>query len=441
MAEPVEAPIRRVESHVDLQSQIDDLSAALQDWRRTREYSAPTEERLTRITLQCARMVESWQQMEQRRGAGEAGVEPRGGDGGRPAPSAWTGERIHALERTIEHEWNALREGHDRPDRQLRDQAVSLAESCVTAANLTLRGFASVESRLSALEQDIQGRMAQLAHDVQSVVAELRSARPQALPGGTPAFPLESVMRIHEEMRGSNATGPAGALKPAPAPALPEWTESATALTARMESLEQAVGSSAAKTARPTRAWWYSAIALIVVLTGSAVFTVRMQRRVDARLNEAAVRVSAAERERDATTAAVRQEAARQVADARQSAAQAQVVGNVLAAPDRVRYWMAGVGASSRAYAQLLFSRSRGIVFSASRLEPAGDGKTYQLWLLTTNGPVSLGLVTPDTGGRVTLSTDILPNPLGRLTGAVVTREPGDGSPQPSEDNVLVRIE
>ena len=449
MANPVDAPIRKDEPRgPDLQTQIDDLRVALQDWRRTREYSQPTEERLAQITVQCARMVESWQQMEQRRDAGVAGPEGRRGDGGAVVENRLdhdSGERIRALERTIEHEWEALGEGHDDEPGQLREPAASLAESCVAAANLTLRGFARTESRLAALEQDLQGGMAQLSRDLQSVVAELRGARPQALPGAASAFPLESVMRIHEELREPDATAGshADALKAGPARALPPWTESATALTARMESLERAVSNAAAAPAQPIGAWrpQYSVIGLLVALTGIVLFSLWMQRRVDTRLNDAADRVSAAERERDATTAATREEAARQIADARQSAVQAQIVGNVLAAPDRVRYWLGGVGDNSRAYAQVLFSRSRGMVFSASRLRQVGAGQTYQLWLLTRGGPVSAGLMTPDTAGRVTLASDAPLTLPGRLTGALVTLEPAAGRSQPSADKVLIRVE
>ncbi len=445
MAEPVDAPVLKTDPRgADLQTQIDALSVALQDWRRTREYSQPTEQRLAQITVQCARMVESWQQVEQRdqrRSGDVAGrAEQRGALGPVESPlQQATAERIRDLERAIEHEWDALRESSDEPARQLRQQAATLAESSVSTANLTLRGFESVESRLAALEQELHGRMTQLSNDLQSVVAELRSVRPHALPGAASAFPLESVMRIHEELRESDATPASGAqaLKAGPVRALPPSTESATALTARMESLERAVGKATAAQPSSARRPQYVVIGLLVALAGLALFSLWTQRRVDTRLNDAAARVSAAERESDAA----REAAARQIADARQSAAHAQIVGNVLAAPDRVRYWLTGTGANARAYAQVQFSRSRGLVFSASRLRPAGDGKTYQLWLLTRGGPVSAGLMTPDTAGRVTLATDTPLTLPGRLAGALVTLEPAGGRSQPSTDRVLIPVE
>ncbi|CAN5842175.1 hypothetical protein BH18ACI5_BH18ACI5_18880 [soil metagenome] len=453
VAEPLPAPIQQNSPpDPDLQAQIDDLRQALQDWRRTRAYSQPTEERLAQITLQCARMVEAWEQMEQNRTPGAPALEDP-----RPGPRAIESQvqpdprdRIRAIERSIEHEWEALRDGNEEPDRQLREQAVKLAESCVAAANLTVQSFARAESRLAALEQDIQGRMTQLSQDLQSVVAELRQARPQSLPGSAAAFPLESVMRIHEELRDSDGTAPASkALGTAPL-ALSESTESAMALTARVESLERVVNTAATETAQSSGGWrrQYTVVAL-AALAGIVVFGVSLQRRVDTRLSEAAARVSAAERQRDATTAetntrlaATREEASREIAAARQSAAQAQTVGNVLAAPDLVRYWLTGANANARAFAQVLFSRSRGMVFSASRLPAPGAGKTYQLWLLTRGGPVSGGWITPDASGRVTLALETVP--LGadrRLTGALVTLEPEGGSPQPSADQVLVRVQ
>ena len=446
MAEPVNAPVPIADpGDPDLQGQIDGLRIALRDWRRTREYSQPTQERLEQITLQCARLVEAWQQMERRRTSSVARIDERRDPGAVESRlQRATGERIHALERAIEQEWEALPKGTDDPARQLTEQAASLAESCVAAANLALRGFANAESRVATLERDIQSGMAQLSRDLQSILAELRSARPPGLPGSNPAFPLEGVMRIHQELRESDAPAQK-ALEATPPDAPPKDAESTTttALVARVESLERAVEHAGEAPAVSRGGWlpWYAIVGLIAALAGVALFGLWMQRRVDARLNEAALRVSAAEQQRDATVAATREEASRQVADARQSAAQAQIVGNVLAAPDLVRYWLAGAGSTSRAYAQVLFSRSRGVVFSALRLDPAPAGRTYQLWLLTRGGPVSAGVLTPDADGSVTLATDVPVTAPGRLTGAVVTLEAAGGGTEPSGDTVLVRVE
>ena len=447
MAEPVDAHIPGDDPRdADIQTQVDDLRVALQEWRRTREYSQSTEERLAHITLQCARMIESWQQMERRR-TNIAAIDGRRGEWG-AADSRFqhpAGERLRALERAIEFEWAALSEGRSEKSAPAND-AATLAESRAAAANLTIRGFASVESRLTALEHDLQNRMAQLSRELQSVVAELRTARPQAAPAAAPAaFPLESVMRIHEELRGAEGESGPGpeSLKAGATRALPQPSETALALVARVESLERAV-ENAADTAVQSRSGWrplYVLLGLVVAVAAVALIAIWMQRRVDAKLSEAAVKVAAAERERDQQTAAAREEAARQVADARQSAERAQIVSNVLAAPDLVRYWLVGTGGNARAYAQVLYSRSRGMVFSASRLEPAGAGRTYQLWILTKGGAVSAGLITPDSGGRVTLSTDVPVALPGRLAGAIVTVENEGGGTAPSGERALLRVE
>ena len=429
MAEPVGAPIFKRDSRgADFQTQIEDLNAALQEWRRTRQYSPYTEERLAQITVQCARMVEAWQQSEQRRN-------------GSGAPD--TTERLRALERTIEHEWEALREIQEQPaSHSSSPPPLPRAENRYPDTELAVRSPASIETRLTALEQDLQDRMAQISRDLQAVLIELRSSRPQS--ASAPAFPLESVMRIHEELRGSEGGPQHGpqSLKGGAVRALPESTEATAALATRLESLERAVASSAVSTAQPVPTGRPRLVVplLLASLAGMIVFAVWMQRRVDSRLDEAATRIAAAEQQRDASVAATREEASRQVAEAQQSAAQATMVGDVLAAPDRIRFWMSGVGASSRAYAQLLFSRSRGIVFSASRLPQAAPGQTYQLWLLTIAGPISVAPLTPDSAGRVTLAMEIPRTLQSRLMGPLVTLEPDGGSTQPSGQKVLIRI-
>lgn len=443
MAEPVDAPIPRSDSRdVDLQPQIDDLSLALQEWRRTRDFSPAAEERLVQITFQCARMVESWEQLERSRIAVAGPERPDAVERLHQA----TGERLRALERHIEHEWDALPDARNRPGKRPNGEDKHPAAVAPGAAPMALRGFAGVESRLAALEEDLQAGMAQLSRELQTVVTELRQARsqpPSAPPA--PAFPLESVMRIHEELRESAKTdAPAPDAIAAAAPrALPQGPETALALTARVESLERAVATATEAAPPPRRGWGALGMVFVaaVALAGLTFFGLWMQRRVDARLDDAALRISEAERQRDATIAATREEAERQVADARQTAAQAQIVSNVLAAPDLVRYWLTGPGGDATAYGQVLFSRSRGLVFSATRLDPPGSGQTYQLWLLTRGGPVNAALIAPDSAGRVTHATDVPLTVQGRLTGAILTVAPAGGGADPSDGRVLLRVE
>jgi hypothetical protein len=445
----------------DLQTQIDSLSLTLQQWRQVQEDGEPIEGRLSQLTEQCARIVERWRQADERQTELVARLEERLNEW-RARESRLqenSGARIRDLERTIEQEWQALRQIHEEPVKQLREQAATLGETCAAAANLALRGFERAESRFVALEQDLQNRMAQLSHDFQAALAAMQSSSGsnQALPPRREplaAFPLDSVMRIHEELRESDGgptvpsrtlpdpVPPAVSLPAKPVAFLPEAAES---LASRMESLEAKIA------AAPTNAaWWrsYPAAALLIGLIAAAgIFSFWIQGRVENRLAEADARVAAADRQREAATqvannqlAANRAEAGKEVAEARQTALQAQIVGNVLAAPDVIRYDLNGTGPAPRSYAKVMWSRSRGLLFSASRLPQLKAGTSYQFWLITGSGPFSAGLLTPDAAGRISLVTDTPGEVPPQVTSALVTLEPTGGSRQPSGNIVLEKL-
>ena len=138
---------------------------------------------------------------------------------------------------------------------------------------------------------------------------------------------------------------------------------------------------------------------------------------------------------------AARRDAAAQIEIARGAASRAQVTSDVLAAPDLVRFNLVGTEAAARASAQLLFSRSRGIVFSASHLSSPASGNVYQLWLLTTADAVSAGTIAPDDAGRVTFATDRPPDIPRSIVGVRVTLEPAPGRQTPSDQTVLSRVQ
>jgi hypothetical protein len=129
--------------------------------------------------------------------------------------------------------------------------------------------------------------------------------------------------------------------------------------------------------------------------------------------------------------AAARDEAARQVAQAREGSARAQRVSDVLASPDLIRFNIAGQGPGAIT-GQVLWSRSRGVVFSGLRVPPPPARMTYQLWLLTEAAPVTAGTFMPDDTGRVTFATDA-PRVPRAVNGAALTLEPVGGSPEPSD--------
>ena len=373
------------------------------------------------------------------------------------------------IEQTIEREWQVLRQAHQAPVEELREQAAALGETCVTAARLALRGFERAESRLAALESDLQARMAQLSRDVQSLLADSHGAmlpRPHSL---TP-FPLERVMRIHEELRSSEQTADGGKLAETTAahdrrapdngrhpahvngerrPAGLDAFHQSSPIVANVASPAALIRSAppapaatvpptptvwtpvdAAPAQRPEAPRWTSRrtlIALTALGCAAAIFAIVIERRISAQLDTAASRVTAAERQASLATdaaAQTRTDAQRQVAEARDAALQSQIVGSVLASPDLRRFTLSGRNAAAAASAQVLVSRSRGLVVSATRLPPAQAGSAYQAWLLTNAGPVNAGAIEPDSAGRATLAIDALPRLAGPITGALVTLEP-----------------
>jgi hypothetical protein len=307
--------------------------------------------------------------------------------------------------------------------------------------------------------------MAQLAGDLQAAVAELRREPPRtpSLPADLSPFPLDSVMRIHEGLRRSDAVDPRSpdAQVPAAGSAVAssgttlQLPAASAELAERMESLERAVTSGQEDARAATvqsegmrRAWRAAMVVAVLGAIGVTVLVWWLQRRVEARLNEAADRVAAAERQAAAASqlanqriAETQEEADRRVAEARETALRAEIVSGVLAAPDLIRFSLAGGPTAPRADAQVLWSRSRGLVLSASRLPAPRQGATYQLWLMTSGAPVSAGVFTPDSAGRATLASANPPNIPRPVLSAVVTLEPSGGRPRPTGDMVLTRAQ
>jgi anti-sigma-K factor RskA len=127
----------------------------------------------------------------------------------------------------------------------------------------------------------------------------------------------------------------------------------------------------------------------------------------------------------------------REVADAQRAASAAQSAVAVLTAPDVARVDLAGQAVSPTASGRAFWSRSRGIVFTGTNLPQLPPGRTYQLWVVTAQAPISAGLLTPDSQGGVsgTFATPVdIPTPVAMA----VTIEPAGGVPAPTGDKNLV---
>jgi len=451
----------------DLQSQIDQLSLAVQ---REREAPGSPEalDQLTELAERCREILKRWTDMDDRHAEAIVEVEARLGEWGaiESRLERESADRMRALEQAIEREWKALKDIHEAPAQQLRDQADALSQTSVAAANLSLRAFERTEARLAALETDLHARLGQLSHDLHTAMNEIRrdGLRTPSLPADVAPFPLDGVMRIHEEHRdgpdaASGRAAPhdvphaldvpaAHADEPGhPAPEAPAaWSDRLASLEREVTSERQDVRETAARTDRLRRNSLVTAIVAGVLIVVAAVLGYRLARSVIARLDEASTRVNAAEHQAQTAAdiasrevASARADADRQIADARATARRAEVTSTVLAAPDLLRLNLEGSDETGRAAGQVLFSRSTGIVVSASHLAVPATGTTYQVWLVGPGGPAGIGFLAPDAAGRAVLANDNVPDVPRPVTGVIVTIEPTGGKAAPSGPVVLTR--
>lgn len=180
-----------------------------------------------------------------------------------------------------------------------------------------------------------------------------------------------------------------------------------------------------------SRSWsasWFAAAASVTLAVALGGYAAQLRGRVsglETRLRDATLRAEAGER---------------QVADARRVAFDAQSQVAVLAAPDLARIVLAGQPVAPSASARAFWSRTRGLVFTASNLPAPPPGRAYQLWVLTNQpAPISAGMLALDPTGRVNVRFDT-PLDLPRPVAMAVTLEPEGGVPAPTGDKYLVGL-
>jgi anti-sigma-K factor RskA len=324
--------------------------------------------------------------------------------------------RMRELQETIEHEWSELRQVQRAPQHDLRE-----------------------------LESSLGQKLTDLTEQVHAVVTELRAngaIRTQALQPATPSWPLEDVVRLHNQLRdGADSNGHGDqALATRASLVVPDMS---SAFSERLETLERAVSEQNPESERSIATVWRVAVVLLAVGVGVAGFLVsRLQGQVSA----ATARVSQAELQAQAVTktateqiAAARQEASQQIAQAREAAEKAQTISDVLAAPDMVKYNLVGGDGTTFFSAQALVSRSRGFVFSESRLPPVAKDSTYQIWLMSNGQAASVGTFSPDASGRYSMTTTAWPQGVLAVTSVLVTVERAGGNSAPTGRLVLSR--
>jgi hypothetical protein len=287
-------------------------------------------------------------------------------------------------------------------------------------------------------------RLQELCTNVQTVLAELqaRTGLPAPATPKAASWPLERVVHLHDELR-RNGNGDS-----TPPPSVSdgagthEGVRGDGANGRLRRSFIEADDTTIENEDRQRRRYIAAggAVALALVALAIAVFW------VGGRLNDAANRVTSAEQKVVATTRlaneevrAARDDANRQITEARQLAQRAETVSAVLTAPDLIRFNLTSTLADGSS-AQVLWSRTRGVVLSGSRLPGAGPKKTYQLWLVTNGPSVSAGVFEPDETGRATLVVDPPPRVPGPVMGAAITIEPEGGGLAPTGQMLLTRF-
>lgn len=419
----------------DLQVQIEQLNVALEQVRQSHQSIQQLESRLADMTSECAGILDRWAQNDERHAAAMAELHSRLSEWNDLERKLLTesATRIHQFERGVHHEWQALRQKHEEPLQRLDAQAARVAENCLAAVNAALRGFDRAEARLHTVEQQVTRQLDELSREVR----EALSARREPALGAARAWPLEEVVRLHNELRAEAAD--TGELPPSAEPAPPVRAAAALPAESPPPVDERMPLSAGNEPPAPGRGRGWAIVAGLAVIVVLAASMLHLRQRLDLGLDAATARAAAAEQDAEAARLLAREQiqqvqraAEARIASAQQAAESAQLTANVLAAPDLYRVDLAGTTRAPRAAAQVLWSRSRGIVFSGSRLPAASENGVYQLWMVTRDGPVAVGVLEPDANGRVTAGFATparLPRPV---VGATVTLEASAGADEPS---------
>jgi anti-sigma-K factor RskA len=111
-------------------------------------------------------------------------------------------------------------------------------------------------------------------------------------------------------------------------------------------------------------------------------------------------------------------------------------VAEILGAGDVRQIALAGQAPAPAAAGKAVWSRSRGVMFTATNLPPLPRGKIYQLWVVTAAAPLSAGLIAPDASGRAVAVAD-MPESV-QPVAVALTIEPDGGVPAPTGAMYLV---
>ena len=183
------------------------------------------------------------------------------------------------------------------------------------------------------------------------------------------------------------------------------------------------------RVAAPTREtrsslpWWFAAAASIAAIVAGSQWWSSQQELAELRAELATTREQLANAEN------LRASAERTAGEASSRLA-------ILASADSVAIPLAGQPSSPNATGRVVWSPTRGVVFSASNLPALPQGRVYQLWAVASPAPVGIALVRPGDAGQAEAITSV---PAGVApTAFALTIEPEGGSPGPTGAMYLV---
>ncbi|HSK07944.1 MAG TPA: anti-sigma factor [Vicinamibacterales bacterium] len=391
------------------------------------------EQHFKRLTDECETVLQGLVAVDRRHSGAIASLNERLGD--------WcnlegklleeSSRRIERFERGVSHEWMVLRRLNEEPIAELREQAEALRRTCLEAARLARLRLDTAERSYASHAEEIERRLAEWTH-------RLLPPGGSGGPSDTPEpWSFEGVAQLHQDVRNAGPGtrgGDDGGGDPEASPhkSVPHETE----------PNETAPHDDGGPKGSPHK-WALAAggVGLVSLMVFLVLASGRPQT-MSTTLPGGVAAYSAADPPGDSPDegqAAVKRDAAAQderLLEAQRAAEHAALMVDILAAPDLLRYALAGAGTRSAAYAQVLWSRTRGMAITASRLPAAPPGSAYQVWIGNEVQLAPAGALTPDATGRASL---VVPGPLTlpRLGRIRITLEPEGGSPQPSGELCL----
>ena len=418
---------------MDGEPRLEQLDTTLEHLERLCGRLEHAERHFKQLTDECQGVLQGLVTLDRRHASAVAGLNDRLGDWCNLESKLLeeSARRIEQFERGVSHEWMVLRQLNEEPIADMREQADTLRRTCLEAARMARLRLEAAEQAYASHAAALEQRMVEWQR--RWIDAATSNPALGASTGAVEPWPLEGVAQLHQELRTAPA-GPGAAndtralvttrVGPGPASVEPATVEQAPSPSATPDESND----------KPTR--WPRAATLAAAGLITVTIVVLALFALTPRGTPASVPAPVSRAEPAAPVADGSREREERLAEAQRLVERAGSMVDILAAPDLLRYGLAGAGPSAAWYAQVLWSRSRGVAVTASRLPPPPAGQAYTMWVISDGPPTAVGVLVPDASGRASL---VVPGPLTlpRLVSLRVTLETGTGAGRPAGPTCL----